>query len=107
MDTPSQNNPHAARVENDRKVLVRDQTPHIFRPITFRSVTARNRIMVSPMCQYSATDGVPGDWHFQHLACRAVGGAGIVFAEMTNVDPRGAPARRASMSSSCTARTDT
>jgi 2,4-dienoyl-CoA reductase-like NADH-dependent reductase (Old Yellow Enzyme family) len=63
--------------------------PHIFRPITFRSVTARNRIVVSPMCQYSATDGVPGDWHFQHLACRAVGGAGIVFAEMTNVDPRG------------------
>ncbi len=63
--------------------------PYIFRPITFRSVTARNRIMVSPMCQYSATDGVPNDWHFQHLAARAVGGAGIVFAEMTNVEPRG------------------
>jgi len=41
------------------------------------------------MCQYSATDGVPNDWHFQHLACRAVGGAGIVFAEATNVEARG------------------
>jgi 2,4-dienoyl-CoA reductase-like NADH-dependent reductase (Old Yellow Enzyme family) len=45
--------------------------------------------MVSPMCQYSATDGVPNDWHFQNLASRAVGGAGIVFAEMTNVEARG------------------
>lgn len=63
--------------------------PHIFRTVTFRSVTARNRIMVSPMCQYSATDGVPNDWHFQNLASRAVGGAGIVFVEMTNVEPRG------------------
>ena len=41
------------------------------------------------MCQYSSTDGAPNDWHFQHLAARAVGGAGIVFAEMTNVEPRG------------------
>jgi 2,4-dienoyl-CoA reductase-like NADH-dependent reductase (Old Yellow Enzyme family) len=63
--------------------------PHLFRPITFRSVTARNRIMVSPMCQYSAIDGVPNDWHFQNLASRAVGGAGTVFVEMTNVEPRG------------------
>ena len=89
MDTPSQNNPQAARGAGDGKVRERDQPPHIFRPITWRSVTARNRIMVSPMCQYSATDGVPGDWHFQHLGCRAVGGAGIVFAEMTNVEARG------------------
>jgi len=63
-------NPHAARGENDRKVFQRDTTPHIFRPVTFRSVTARNRIMVSPMCQYSAIDGVANDWHFQHLASR-------------------------------------
>src|SRR5688500_9170178 len=63
--------------------------PHLFRPITFRSVTARNRITVSPMCQYSATDGLPDDWHFQNLASRAVGGAGIVFAEATNVEARG------------------
>ena len=63
--------------------------PHLFRPIAFRSVTARNRIMVSPMCQYSATDGLANDWHFQNLASRAVGGAGIVFVEMTNVEARG------------------
>jgi 2,4-dienoyl-CoA reductase-like NADH-dependent reductase (Old Yellow Enzyme family) len=62
---------------------------HLFRPITFRSVTARNRIMVSPMCQYSAIDGVANDWHFQNLASRAVGGAGVVCVEMTNVEARG------------------
>jgi len=73
----------------DPKILQRDPTPHIFRPISLRSVTARNRIMVSPMCQYSATDGVPNDWHLQHLGCRAVGGAGLVFTEMTNVEARG------------------
>ncbi len=61
----------------------------LFRPVTFRSVTARNRIMVSPMCQYSAVDGVPNEWHFQNLASRAVGGAGIVFVEMSNVEARG------------------
>jgi len=82
-------NPHVARGENDRKVFQRDTTPHIFRPVTFRSVTARNRIMVSPMCQYSAIDGVANDWHFQHLASRAVGGAGIVFTEVAHTEPRG------------------
>ena len=61
----------------------------LFQPARFRSVTARNRIMVSPMCQYSATDGVANDWHFQNLASRAVGGAGIVCVEMTNVEARG------------------
>lgn len=75
--------------ETERRVLKRETTPHLFRPITFRSVTARNRIMLSPMCQYSAEDGMPGDWHFQHLASRAVGGAGIVFTEATHVEPRG------------------
>jgi len=63
--------------------------PQLFRPIAFRSIAARNRIMVSPMCQYSATDGVANDWHFQNLASRAVGGAGLVFVEMTNVEARG------------------
>lgn len=61
----------------------------LFTPVTFRSVTARNRIMVSPMCQYSAVDGAANDWHFQNLASRAVGGAGIVCVEMTNVEARG------------------
>jgi 2,4-dienoyl-CoA reductase-like NADH-dependent reductase (Old Yellow Enzyme family) len=89
MDTKSQ--PAAAPTpgENDRKILQRDPNPHIFRPMAFRSVTVRNRIMVSPMCQYSAIDGVANDWHFQNLASRAVGGAGIVCVEMTNVEARG------------------
>lgn len=61
----------------------------LFKPVSFRSITARNRIMVSPMCQYSGFDGVINDWHFQHLASRAVGGAGIVCVEMTNVEAPG------------------
>jgi len=61
--------------------------PLLFSPATFRSVTARNRIVVSPMCQYSATDGVPNAWHMQHLGARAAGGAGIVMAEATHVSP--------------------
>jgi 2,4-dienoyl-CoA reductase-like NADH-dependent reductase (Old Yellow Enzyme family) len=63
--------------------------PLLFQPITFRSVTARNRIAIAPMCQYSATDGIPGDWHLQHLGARAMGGAGIVFTEATSVSPVG------------------
>lgn len=75
--------------ENKRRILQRDRNPHLFRPITFRSVTARNRIMLSPMCQYSATDGMPEEWHHVHLASRAVGGAGLVFTEATHVSPEG------------------
>ncbi|GAB0118084.1 NADH:flavin oxidoreductase/NADH oxidase [Acidisoma sp. 7E03] len=65
------------------------RTPLLFQPITWRSVTARNRIAVSPMCQYSATEGVPNDWHVQHLGARAAGGAGIVFTEASAVVPEG------------------
>ncbi|GAB2825160.1 NADH:flavin oxidoreductase/NADH oxidase [Lentzea nigeriaca] len=61
----------------------------LFSPLTLRSVTLPNRIAVSPMCQYSATDGVPNDWHLVHLGSRAVGGAGLVIAEATSVEPRG------------------
>jgi 2,4-dienoyl-CoA reductase-like NADH-dependent reductase (Old Yellow Enzyme family) len=89
VDQKTQPNPGTASGEDTRRVLVRDPSPHLFRPVTFRSVTARNRIMVSPMCQYSATDGAPDDWHFQHLASRAVGGAGFVFTEVSHVEPRG------------------
>src|SRR5512144_2268873 len=64
---------------------------HLFSPIPLRSLTARNRLWISPMCQYSvfAEDGVPTDWHLVHLGSRAVGGAGIVIAEATAVEPRG------------------
>ena len=63
--------------------------PHLFQPFTLRSVTLRNRIGVSPMCQYSATDGFANDWHFVHLGARAVGGAGLVIVEATGVAPGG------------------
>jgi 2,4-dienoyl-CoA reductase-like NADH-dependent reductase (Old Yellow Enzyme family) len=64
-------------------------TPLLFQPVTFRSVTARNRIVVSPMCQYSATEGLGDDWHVQHLGARAMGGAGIVFTEASHVSAVG------------------
>jgi 2,4-dienoyl-CoA reductase-like NADH-dependent reductase (Old Yellow Enzyme family) len=64
-------------------------TPLLFEPISFRSVTARNRIVVAPMCQYSANDGLGDDWHIQHLGARAMGGAGIVFTEATHVSAIG------------------
>jgi anthraniloyl-CoA monooxygenase len=63
--------------------------PPMFTPYTVRSVTLENRVVVSPMAQYSATDGVPGDYHLVHLGARAMGGAGLVFAEMTCVSPEG------------------
>lgn len=61
----------------------------LLQPITLGAATLRNRIVVSPMCQYSATDGVPNDWHLVHLGSRAVGGAGLVFSEATAVSPEG------------------
>src|SRR5450432_480015 len=58
-------------------------------PLTLGNVTLRNRIVVSPMCEYSAIDGVPNDWHLAHLGSRAVGGAGLVFTEATGVSAEG------------------
>ncbi|MBC7733867.1 MAG: bifunctional salicylyl-CoA 5-hydroxylase/oxidoreductase [Bacteriovorax sp.] len=57
--------------------------PPMFTPFTLRGVTLKNRVVVSPMAQYSCVDGVPGDYHLAHLGARALGGAGLVFAEMT------------------------
>ncbi len=76
-------------VENARRILQRERNPHLFRPLKLRSVTVRNRIMMSPMCQYSADDGLPNEWHSHHLATRAVGGAGIVCVEASHVEARG------------------
>ena len=61
----------------------------LFQPLTIRNVTFRNRIVVSPMCQYSAQDGFANDWHLVHLGSRAVGGAGLVIMEATAVSPQG------------------
>ena len=58
-------------------------------PLALRGTTFRNRIWVSPMCQYSAVDGMPDDWHLVHLGARAVGGAGLVLTEATAVTPEG------------------
>jgi len=63
--------------------------PPMFTPYRVRGVTLKNRVVVSPMAQYSCTDGVPGDWHLVHLGARAAGGAGLVVAEMTCVSPEG------------------
>jgi 2,4-dienoyl-CoA reductase-like NADH-dependent reductase (Old Yellow Enzyme family) len=61
----------------------------LFSPLQLRSLTLANRIMVSPMCQYSADDGMPNDWHLVHLGSRAVGGAGLVCVEASAVTPEG------------------
>jgi len=65
----------------------RPAPPPMFTPYTVRGVTVKNRVMVSPMAQYSCVDGLPADYHLMHLGARAMGGAGLVFAEMTCTSP--------------------
>jgi 2,4-dienoyl-CoA reductase-like NADH-dependent reductase (Old Yellow Enzyme family) len=64
-------------------------TDSLFSPLTLRETELPNRIVVSPMCQYSSPDGLATDWHLVHLGSRAVGGAGVVMTEATAVEPRG------------------
>ncbi len=61
----------------------------LFTEFKIRDTTFRNRLWVSPMCQYSSEDGLPTDWHLVHLGSRAVAGAGAVFVEATSVSPEG------------------
>ena len=61
----------------------------LFSPLKLRELAFKNRIFVSPMCQYACEDGMPNDWHLVHLGSRAVGGAGLVIAEATAVSPEG------------------
>lgn len=63
--------------------------PNLFSPLTIRSLTLKNRILVSPMCQYSCEDGFANDWHLVHLGSRAVGGAAAVITEAAAVTPEG------------------
>ncbi|MBV8229815.1 MAG: hypothetical protein JO329_07515, partial [Planctomycetaceae bacterium] len=70
-----------ADVDHDREVPEVD----LLSPLTIRDVTFRNRIVMSPMCQYSATEGMADDWHLVHLGSRAVGGAALIFVEATAV----------------------
>src|SRR5437868_4429473 len=60
---------------------------HLFESYTIRTITFRNRVFVSPMCQYSSDDGMPNDWHLVHLGSRAVGGASMVCVEASGVSP--------------------
>ena len=61
----------------------------LFSPLTIKNVNLRNRIVVSPMCQYSSTDGFASDWHLVHLGSRAAGGAGLVITEAASISPEG------------------
>ena len=80
-----------ARVEGDlaarAHVVARSAPPPMFLPFDLRGLRLANRVVVSPMDQYSAVDGVPGDWHLVHYGSRAAGGAGLVFTEMTCTSP--------------------
>ena len=69
--------------------VARRPTPPMLLPLTVRGLTLKNRIVVSPMAQYSATDGVAGDYHLVHLGARAMGGAALVMVEMTSPTPEG------------------
>jgi len=79
---------YAARVKQQGFDIDLENPPvPMFTPFRLRDMVVENRVVVSPMDQYSAVDGVPGDWHFVHLGSRAVGGAGLVYVEMTCPSP--------------------
>jgi anthraniloyl-CoA monooxygenase len=73
-----------AEAQSGQKVS-RPAPPPMFTPFRLRELVIPNRVVVSPMCQYTAEDGMPNDWHLVHLGSRAVGGAGLVIAEMTDI----------------------
>src|SRR5690606_31354802 len=68
---------------------VNEAAPPMFAPFRLREMETVNRVVVSPMATYSATDGLPNDFHFVHYGARAQGGAGILYTEMTCVSPEG------------------
>ncbi len=81
----------AAGVENQSGITLPPSPvpPPMFTPFRLRDLLLVNRVVVSPMCQYCAEDGMPNEWHLVHLGSRAVGGAGLVFSEMTDVSREG------------------
>ena len=78
-----------ASEQADREVPLDPPPPPLFTPFRLRGMVVPNRVVVSPMCQYMAEDGMPNDWHLVHLGSRAIGGAGLVFTEMTDVSREG------------------
>jgi anthraniloyl-CoA monooxygenase len=79
----------AEQASAQTRTAVRGQPPPMFTPFRLRDLVLANRVVVSPMCQYSADDGTPNDWHLVHLGSRAMGGAALVMAEMTDVSREG------------------
>lgn len=77
-----------AEAQSGRRIP-RPAPPPLLTPFRLRDLVLANRVVVSPMCQYSADDGTVGDWHLVHLGSRALGGAGLVITEMTDVSPEG------------------
>lgn len=69
--------------------ILPEQAAHLFTPLQLRDIRLRNRVSVSPMCQYSSVDGFANDWHLVHLGSRAVGGAALITTEATAVLPEG------------------
>ncbi len=78
-----------AAKQSGRNVPLDPSPPPLFTPYRLRELVLPNRVVVSSMCQYRADDGLPNDWHLVHLASRAIGGAGLVMTEMTDVSAEG------------------
>ena len=78
-----------AEKQSDVRRTTHDARPPMFTPLRLRDLVLSNRVVVSPMCQYSAEDGMPDEWHLVHIGSRAIGGAGLVFVEMTDVSREG------------------
>ena len=78
-----------ASEQSDAPLPTPHSPPPMFTPFRLRDMVLSNRVVVSPMCQYSSEDGMPNEWHLVHIGSRAVGGAGLVFVEMTDVSKEG------------------
>ncbi len=78
-----------AMAQSGVTIAVRQPQPPMFTPFRLREMVLQNRVVVSPMCQYIAEDGLPNEWHMVHLGSRAIGGAGLIFTEMTDVSEAG------------------
>src|SRR5262249_31994919 len=89
MSFASSNSRHDPRKGGALRPEPGTKTPHLFSPLGLRGVTTRNRVAMSPMCEYSSVDGLANDWHFVHLGSRAVGGVGLVMTEAAAVSATG------------------
>ncbi len=78
-----------ATVQSGVEISVTNPPPPLFTPFRLREMLLVNRVVVSPMCQYIAEDGMPNEWHMVHIGSRAIGGAGLIFTEMTDVSEEG------------------